>query len=115
LENLNLSWEELADLPKSWEDAIRQWRAIYYIFDTSMQKGYVGSAGGVDNLLGRWRNYASSGHGGNVLLRNRDPMNFRFTILQRVSPDMDNDDVIRLENTLKLRLHARAPFGLNDN
>jgi hypothetical protein len=78
-------------------------------------KGYVGSAYGDSNLLGRWLGYAAGGHGGNVLLRNRQPGNFRFSILQRVSPDMDAADVIRLEATWKERLHTRAPFGLNDN
>lgn len=35
--------------------------------------------------------------------------------LQRVSPDMPADDVIRLEVTWKERLRTRHPFGLNDN
>jgi hypothetical protein len=35
--------------------------------------------------------------------------------LQRVSPDMPADDVIRLEASWKLRLHTRSPFGLNSN
>jgi len=112
---LTVLWRDLLDMPKSWEDILRQWRAIYYIFDTSDRKGYVGSAYGHDNLLGRWRNYSESGHGGNTLLRSRDPDNFIFTLLQRVSPDMDSEDVVRLEATWKDRLHSRAPVGLNDN
>jgi hypothetical protein len=64
-------------------------------------------------LLERWLDYAASGHGGNKLLRKRDPKSFRFTILQRVSADMDRDDVIRLEETWKDRLHTRGPHGLN--
>ena len=78
------------------------------------RRGYVGSAYGSDNLLGRWRNYAASGHGGNKLLRKRDPNTFRFSILQRVDPDMDTDQIIQLENTWKDRLHTRE-FGLNVN
>ena len=114
-DKIALSWEELAVLPTRWRSAISQWRGIYYIFDTSDGKGYVGSAYGEDNLLGRWCNYAASGHGGNKLLKRRDPKNFVFTILQRVSPDMDAHDVIHVENTWKQRLHTRAPDGLNDN
>ena len=110
-----LTWEQLGVLPKRWKSVLSQWRAIYYIFDLSDGKGYVGSAYSDSNLVGRWLNYAASEHGGNSLLRKRDPQNFRFTILQRVSPDMDADDVIRLENTWKNRLHTRAPSGLNDN
>jgi hypothetical protein len=114
-DEISLTWEQLGVLPLRWKSVLSQWRGIYYIFDTSDGKGYVGSAYGDGNLLGRWLNYAASGHGGNTQLRRRDPKNFRFTILQRVSPDMEADDVIRLENTWKERLHTRQPFGLNDN
>jgi hypothetical protein len=109
---IDLGWEELRLLPSRWRAALSQWRAIYYTTD---RKGYVGSAYGDENLLGRWLNYGRSKHGGNSLLRQRDPKNFRFTILQRVSPDMDATNVIRLEGTWKERLHTRTPLGLNDN
>jgi hypothetical protein len=102
-------------LPTRWKSRLSEWRAIYYIFDASDGKGYVGSAYGDTNLLGRWLGYAAKGHGGNVLLRQRDPKQFQFSILQRVSPDMDAADVIRLEATWKERLHTRHPVGLNDN
>ena len=110
-----LRWEELGVLPKRWRSALSQWRGIYYIHDETDGKGYVGSACGEHNLLGRWLNYAPRGHGGNRLLRQRDPRRFRFSILQRVSPDMDARDVIRLEASWKERLHSRSPSGLNDN
>jgi hypothetical protein len=110
------SWAELSKLPSKWRETLRQWRGIYYIFDQSDGKGYVGAAYGKDtNILGRWERYAASGHGGNVLLRERSPENFRFSILERVSPDMEADDVVRLEATWKNRLHTRSPSGLNDN
>ena len=114
-DQINLGWDELRVLPNRWRSALSQWRGIYYIYDEADGKGYVGSAYGDDNLLGRWINYGKSGHGGNTLLRQRDPKNFRFTILQRVSPDMDAADVIQLEGTWKERLHTRSPLGLNDN
>lgn len=114
-DEIELTWEELGVLPTRWKTALSQWRGVYYIFDTSDGKGYVGSAYGESNLLGRWLNYAARGHGGNSLLRQRDPRKFRFTILQRVSPDSDARDIIRLESSWKQRLHTRAPFGLNDN
>lgn len=114
-EEINLSWSELALLPSSWKDALSYWRGIYFIHDQSDGRGYVGSAYGEGNLLGRWLNYAASGHGGNVLLRDRDPTNFRFSILQRLSPDLAADDVIRIEANWKDRLHTRKPHGLNEN
>jgi hypothetical protein len=114
-DEISLTWEQLGVVPTRWKSALSQWRGIYYIFDTSDGKGYVGSAYGEQNLLGRWMNYAASGHGGNSQLRKRDPKTFRFTILQRVSPDMEAYEVIRRESTWKERLHTRQPFGLNDN
>ena len=102
--------EKSHPLRAPWKAKLSKWRAIYYIFDVSDGKGYVGSAYGNSNLRGRWRGYTAKGHGGNQLLRNRQPINFRFSILQRVSPDMDAADMIRLEATWKERLHIRAPF-----
>lgn len=112
---LNLSWDELRVIPQKWKAALQEWRGIYYIFDTSDGKGYVGSAYGKTNILGRWENYAAKGHGGNRLLLKRDPQNFQFTILERLSPDLDDASVIRIESTWKERLHTRQPWGLNDN
>ena len=112
---LNLSWDELSVLPSKWKSALSQWRGVYFIYDISDGKGYVGSAYGEANIYGRWLNYAARGHGGNKLLKKRDPTNFRFSIMQRVSPDMDARDLIRLESSWKERLHTRYPYGLNEN
>ena len=111
---LVLDWSELASLPQHWKTTLGQWRGIYFIFDTSDGKGYVGSAYGTENIWGRWSVYAISGHGHNKLLKRRDPKNFRFSILQRVSPDLPVDDVVKIESDWKARLHTRE-FGLNDN
>lgn len=114
-DEVEFAWAELAILPQRWRAALEQWRGIYAIWDSADAKTYVGSAYGGANLLGRWLTYGATGHGGNKLLRDRDPSGFRFTILQRVSPDMLPEDVIRLEASWKTRLHTRAPYGLNEN
>jgi len=114
-QSLTLTWQELGALPKSWRQAFAQWRGVYLIYDGEIEKSYVGSAYGAENLLSRWENYSKTGHGGNKLLRSRDPKSFVFSILQRVSPDMDADHVIALESSWKDRLHTRYPRGLNDN
>lgn len=49
-DQIDVTWEELAVLPSRWKTAIRQWRGIYFIFDESDGKGYVGSAYGGENL-----------------------------------------------------------------
>lgn len=112
--HLVLTWTKLQALPSRWETLLSQWRGVYYIFDVERGLGYVGSACGQDNILGRWLNYASSGHGGNKRLRKSEPKNLRFSILQRTSPDEDPEDVVRLETTWKERLHTRE-HGLNEN
>jgi hypothetical protein len=110
-----LGWEELTSLPPSWETALKEWRAIYVIRDKSDRKAYVGSAYGKENLLGRWRNYADSGHGDNVLLKKRDPRNFSFHILERLNPDATPEEVQQVEASWKLRLDTYDPEGLNGN
>ncbi|MDX3970146.1 MAG: GIY-YIG nuclease family protein [Bradyrhizobium sp.] len=112
---IDLTWAQLSVLSNRLQHRLTEWRGIYYIFDSSDAKGYVGSAYGTENLLGRWRQYGASGHGGNSLLRRRDPTNFRFTILELVSPTMPAEEVQRLEGNWKARLHSRYPLGLNDN
>lgn len=111
---LILTWEQLKVLPRAWEPKMREWRAIYHILDVSDGKSYVGAAYGHKNIWGRWQVYAASGHGAVRQLRKRDPKNFRFSILERVEPDMNDGDVIRRENSWMERLHTRE-FGLNDN
>lgn len=114
-DKVNLSWDDLRVLPSSWKSALKEWRGIYLIFDTNGGKSYVGSACGDHNILGRWENYAVKSDGGNQLLRGRNPSGFLYTILQRVSPDMDASEIVKLESSWKDRLHSRFPNGLNKN
>ncbi|MEZ6063123.1 MAG: GIY-YIG nuclease family protein [Planctomycetaceae bacterium] len=112
--SLVLSWNDLQVMPTTWKAALSQWLGVYFILDISDGRGYVGSAYGKDNIFGRWGNYRRTGHGGNKLLRSRNPENLRFSILERLSPDTPPDEVIRRETTWKLRLHTQTQ-GLNDN
>lgn len=113
--NWTLRWAELSALPKSWEDALRQWRGVYHIFDVASKKGYVGSAGGAENILGRWRNYSEDGHGGNVGLKSVESDDLIFAVLERTSPDLPLPELRRLEGSWKDRLMTRRPHGLNHN
>jgi hypothetical protein len=114
-DDLLLSWDELNILSRKQKDNLSHWRGVYLITDESDRMAYVGSAYGAENLLGRWLNYAKSGHGGNKLLRHRIPSNFHFSILQILPHDMLPEDVIRIENSWKARLRTRSPYGLNEN
>jgi hypothetical protein len=110
----DLQWRELRGLPKSWKAKLSCWCGIYYIFDVSDGRGYVGKASGGQNLLGRWMNYADSGDGGNRKLRGRNPVNFRFSILELIPEDMEDGDIERREQNWMLRLRTRTrTHGLN--
>lgn len=109
---LMLTWQELRHLPAPWRAKFAEWRGIYHIFDVARTAAYVGSAYGDENILGRWMQYASTGHGGNVHLRASRPQDLRFSILQRTSPDLSAKEVVAIEESWKIRLHTRT-HGLN--
>lgn len=112
--DLVLTWDELQLIPTTLRQRLMEWRGIYLIYDIEQKKAYVGSAYGKENLLGRWLNYGKTAHGGNKLLRSCNPSSLRFSILQRLSPDLDAKDVFDVEVSWKKRLHTRE-FGLNLN
>lgn len=84
------------------------------IVDLSDGKIYIGSAYGSGGLWGRWLNYAQTGHGGNKLLRDRDPTKFQWSIVRTVSTTLSPRDVIRIEGHEKAKHGSRA-IGLNGN
>lgn len=112
---LVLSWRELGLIPASWRSALKEWRGIYLIRDMKDGKAYVGSAYGKDNMLGRWREYAKSGDGGDKHLKPRKPDQFQFSILERLGPDLEPQEVVAVENSWKKRLGTIYPDGLNGN
>lgn len=112
---LLVTHDELRAIPRSWWERLSQWRGIYYIRHASTGRGYVGSAYGSENLAQRWRAYADTGHGGDRELRDLDPPDFVFSILELVSPTVEPVAVIRLEQSWKVRLSTRMPDGFNAN
>nr|WP_297709053.1 GIY-YIG nuclease family protein [uncultured Butyrivibrio sp.] len=126
-EDLVLSYDELKEIIEndvvyeSWHTALSSIYAIYLIVDKETGKQYVGSAYNVENgLLGRWREYVSTYHGGNkriVELIKEYPNryhSFQFSILQILPKTLDPDTVIDIENRYKHKLLSKE-FGLNDN
>jgi hypothetical protein len=120
----SLTYDELKDLFEN-EEAHRDWRVhlsavggIYLILAEGSGDMYVGSASGESGIWGRWREYATSGDGGNVRLREliqRDssyPKQFRFSLLQILPKTMAREELLRREGLYKQKLGTRAK-GLN--
>lgn len=105
----------LEGLPQSWRAALGSARGVYLLVTEDGQQ-YVGSAYGVDGFMGRWRQYAANGHGGNQELRGLaiDQRDYEVSILETASPEMSAADIIAREGAWKEKLGARA-HGLNAN
>lgn len=125
-DELILSFGELEKIIK-FPDANRQWQimlssvaGIYLIVDTNDGSQYVGSAYGGKGILGRWRNYIDTYHGGNkglvkILEQDKERYNdFQFSILRTLPKSLTNDQVIAYEQLYKRKLGTRT-FGLNEN
>lgn len=104
---------EIEAMPIGWKEALRSSRGVYLLACPRTREHYVGQAGGEDGFLGRWRQYAASGHGGNVGLRLRDPSDYQVSVLEVVG----TNDIARLgelEALWKTKLMSRD-IGLNRN
>ena len=104
--------KEVRSLPRSWKARLAEWRGIYLIVDTTDGARYVGSACGAANILGRWQAHVAGDHGVTAELSKRPVEGFRFSILERTSPDLGARDVVAIENDWKRRLHT-VDHGLN--
>lgn len=121
-----LSFSQLAEIIEhpeanpSWHSALSAVAGIYLILDEGSGNQYVGAAWGEEGLLGRWKSYAATLHGGNKLLRamlDQDPegyRRFRFSILRTLPRTMTPTQVQEIEGLYKRMLGTRA-FGLNGN
>lgn len=111
-DQLLLTRAELETLPREWALQLSQWRGVYLIVDQSDGARYVGSAYGVENLLGRWRNHVAGQNGVTKELSRRLTRHFRFSILELVSPTATADEVIAVERGWMNRLDTIS-HGLN--
>ena len=121
-DKVNVSWQELASFinAEAWSTALKNQKGIYLITDVKTGKRYVGKASGDNMLLGRWQNYISSGHGGNIELKKIDfeyiKENFRYSILEIFKESTDDSLIDSRESWWKdLLLTRDKRFGYNDN
>ena len=112
--NFQSTFDEIEFLPEAWQGALSSVGGVYLLVCPTTGEQYVGSAYGDDGFMGRWRSYASNGHGGNRLLVSRERSNFSVSILEVASPDMSASDIIHRESAWKNKLGSRS-HGLNAN
>ena len=108
------------DSNREWYRMLSSVSGVYLILDQVTGKQYVGSAYGTGGIWSRWKTYAKSPSGGNVLLTqllNEHPVRykqFQFSILRVLEPGVPKETVIEHEVWTKRKLGCRA-FGLNGN
>jgi hypothetical protein len=105
---------ELDALPTGWVTALRASRGVYLLTCPRTKEQYVGSATGGDGFWGRWQDYASTGHGGNVGLKSHDPSDYQVSILEVAGTAATTDDVLNMESLWKSKLQSKE-MGLNKN
>lgn len=122
-----LSHDELVRLYESpsanmeWQARLSAVAGVYLVLDTATGNQYVGSAHGAKGIWGRWRGYASNGHGNNRRLKEliaENPIDypraFSYSILQILPRTSAHDVVLEWEQRYKKKLGSRAT-GLNAN
>ena len=119
-DKVNISWDTLKRIVDrdTWKTALENQKGVYLITDTSNGKKYVGSAYGMNMILGRWKAYVNSGHGGNEGLKqlpvDHIKKHFKYSILDIYKPTTDDQIIIDREIWWKEVLQSRQ-FGYNEN
>lgn len=111
---LILNLFQIESMPASWMAALSATRGIYLLTCPRTREQYVGMASGAGGFLARWREYWTTGHGGNVGLKSRDPSDYQVSILETVGNSATDADLLALEGRWKVKLQSRE-MGLNRN
>ncbi|MFC6999742.1 GIY-YIG nuclease family protein [Rufibacter roseus] len=119
-DKVNITWGEMCRVLEkdTWKTALQNQKGVYLLTDISNGKKYVGSAYGENMILGRWKSYINTGHGGNVGLRKLTfdyiKRNFAYSILDIFKSTTDDQIILARENWWKEVLQSRR-FGYNEN
>jgi hypothetical protein len=108
-----LTYDELcrivrySDANADWHTALSSTAGVYLIVDSRSGRLYIGSASGESGILGRWRQYAKDGHGGNKKLKalltghSNLQQHFQYSILRTLSRSLTRTEVVRVEQDFK--------------
>ena len=109
----HFNWEidEIAAVPLAWQEVLKSVKGVYLLVCNETGKQYVGSAKGDEGFWGRFVEYARTGHGGNVDLKQRGRHKYQVSVLEVVNSETGIEQV---EEAWKQKLMSRK-FGLNKN
>ena len=126
-DNVSLTYEQLKTIVNgnypSYQNALRNQKAVYLQTDKSTGKMYVGKATAETGmLLARWSTYVYNGHGGNkdliALVKEKGidyiKQNFQYTILENYNSKVDDEYVLKRESYWKEVFQSKK-FGYNKN
>ena len=99
-------------LPQTWVSALKNCNGVYLLSSPRKNEQYVGSASGESGFFGRWMDYATSGHGGNVQLKEKDTSKWHLTILQVAGSADTESDILGYEGLWQTKLQSHR-LGLN--
>lgn len=105
---------KLGKLPATWISALKNTCGVYLLTCPKTKELYVGSASGKEGFWGRWQNYFDTGHGGNILLKSREPSDYQVSILEVAGTSVTLDDLHLMEGRWQIKLQTRE-MGLNLN
>ncbi len=109
--------DDIPTLPNGWQQVLRSVKGVYLLVDLDSGQQYVGSAKGSDSLFGRWMEYATDGHGGNLGLRkatSEGRRRYQVSVLEVVEEATPDVTIEQIESFWKNKLLSRS-FGLNAN
>jgi len=101
-------------LPQGWIAALSASKGVYLLTCPRTREQYVGAAYGSDGFWGRWQAYVTTGHGGNVGLKSREPSDYQVSILEVAGSAASEDAIRDMEQLWKAKLQSRD-MGLNKN
>ena len=125
-DNVLLTFDELKEIVdneqwyQTWHTTLSSISGIYLIVDRASGRSYVGSAYGEGGILGRWKEYVMTKHGGNKRMKELLSVHpdgyhdFQFSILRVLPKTVSSEEAIGIESLYKKKL-CSIQFGLNDN
>jgi len=111
----------LDGLPISWKAVLKECAGIYLLTCPKTGLQYVGKADGKDGFWGRWQDYVTTCHGGNVGLKRHHKQHhkrpgscdFQVSILEVAGSSTTEKEMLQMEEGWITRLRTRHR-GLNE-